>query len=71
MDTENKLWKDELDPIIFLEYTGIWSLKYEEIQNFFMSIYPETREEESGSEFRIAKMVSRVNHTRVSATRSS
>ena len=32
MGTENDLWKYELDPIIFLDFTGIWSLKYEEIR---------------------------------------
>ena len=28
MGTENNLWKFELDPIIFLDFTGICSLKY-------------------------------------------
>ena len=27
MGTENNLWKFELDPIIFLDSTGIWSKK--------------------------------------------
>ena len=33
MGTENNRWKFELDPpIIFLDFTDIWSLKYKEIR---------------------------------------
>ena len=32
MGTENNLWKFELDLIIFLDFTDIWSLKYKEIR---------------------------------------
>ena len=32
MGTENNLWKFELDPIIFLDFKDIWSLKYKEIR---------------------------------------
>ena len=43
MGTENNLWKFELDLIIFLDFTDIWSLKYKRnkcrvVQNFFRSI---------------------------------
>ena len=30
MGIEHNLWKFELDPIIFLDFTGTWSLKYKE-----------------------------------------
>ena len=32
MGPENFLWKFELDQIIFLDFTGIWSLNYKEIR---------------------------------------
>ena len=32
MGTEKNLWKSELDPIICLDSTGIWSLKRKEIK---------------------------------------
>ena len=32
MGSENNLWKFELDQIIFLDFTGIESLKYKEIR---------------------------------------
>ena len=31
MGIENNPWKFELDPRIFLDFTGIWSLKYKKI----------------------------------------
>ena len=32
MGTENNFWKFKLDPIIFLDFTDIWSFKYKEIR---------------------------------------
>ena len=41
--TENNLWTFELDPIIFLDFTDKWRLKYKEIdrvvQNLFWGVY--------------------------------